>query len=75
MDASADAIAQCDLIGERLKSEVNRIAYARRREWAASVKVVASSMKEAVSERVAIWESVEDSFLTAFPQYNNKGEA
>jgi hypothetical protein len=31
------------------------------------MKVVASAMKEASSEQVAIWESTRESFLQAFP--------
>jgi hypothetical protein len=31
---------------------------------------MASAMKEGLSERVAIWESVQQSFLQAFPEYD-----
>jgi hypothetical protein len=70
-DFATDARQECDQIGRRLKQEVNRIAWTRKIEWNASVKVIASSMKEAVSERVAIWESVRENFLTAFPEYKD----
>ena len=65
---ASDAVQECNEIGRRVKSEVNRIAWHRRQEWKASVKVVASASKEAITENVAIWESVRESFLQAFPQ-------
>lgn len=65
---ASDAVQECNEIGRRLKSEVNRIAWHRRQEWKAAVKVVASANKEAISENVAIWESVRESFLQAYPQ-------
>lgn len=68
-DFATDAGQECEQIGQRLRQEVNRIAWNRKIEWNASVKVIASAMKEAVTERVAIWESVRESFLTAFPEY------
>lgn len=68
-DFATDAGQECEEIGRRLKQEVNRIAWNRKIEWNASVKVIASAMKEAVTERVAIWETVRDNFLTAFPEY------
>mmetsp|Transcript_29114 Transcript_29114/g.44721 ORF Transcript_29114/g.44721 Transcript_29114/m.44721 type:complete len:739 (+) Transcript_29114:130-2346(+) len=63
------AVAECDEVGERLKSEVNRVSFLRRKEWSKSMKVIASSMKEASSERTAIWESTRESFLQAFPNH------
>jgi hypothetical protein len=45
------AFHQCDVIGNTLKSEVNRIAFERRTEWSKSMKVVCSSMKEAAAEQ------------------------
>lgn len=65
---ASDAMQECNEIGRRVKSEVNRIAWHRRQEWKASVKVVASASKEAITENVAIWESVRESFLQAFPE-------
>lgn len=65
---ATDAVREADEVALRLKSEVNRVAYMRRTEWHAATKVVASAMKEAVSERVAIWTSVRESFLQAFPE-------
>jgi hypothetical protein len=71
MDAMAtDTVQECEEIGQRLKSEINRVAYDRRTTWNQSVKVMASAMKEGLSERVAIWESVQQSFLQAFPEYD-----
>mmetsp|Transcript_25602 Transcript_25602/g.36080 ORF Transcript_25602/g.36080 Transcript_25602/m.36080 type:complete len:748 (+) Transcript_25602:147-2390(+) len=63
------AVAECDEVGERLKSEVNRVSFLRRKEWSKSMKVIASSMKEASSERTAIWESTREAFLQAFPNH------
>jgi PX domain len=72
MDTMATELSrECDAIGERLKMEVHRISLARRVDWNASTKVIASSMKEAVTERVAIWEAVRENFLQAFPDYDN----
>lgn len=66
-EIAVDAVKECEEIGERLKSEVNRIAWQRRTEWHASVKVVASAMKEATSERLSIWQSVHEQYMQAFP--------
>ena len=68
-ELATDAGQECEEIGQRLKSEVHRIAHTRRGEWSASVKIVASAMKEALTERVAIWETVQENFLQAFPAY------
>ena len=68
-DLANDVGREADEIGRRLVREVNRIAWTRKTEWTGSVKVIASSMKEAVAERVAIWETVRGNFLRAFPEY------
>ena len=68
-DLANDMGREADEIGRRLAQEVHRVAWNRKIECAASVKVIASSMKEAVSERVAIWETVRGNFLRAFPEY------
>lgn len=68
---AASALQECDAVGERLKREVNRISYSRRMDYAKSIKVIASYMKEAATERVAIWESTRDTFLQTFPDYQN----
>jgi PX domain len=57
-----DAVSEADEVGARLKSEIHRVAIARRTEWNRSMKTVASSMKEACSERVAIWEATLEAF-------------
>ena len=64
-----DAAAECEEIGRRLQSEVHRVAWQRQTEWKSSVKVIASAMKEATTERVAIWQGVLDSFEQTFPEY------
>ena len=72
-EAATDAGHECEEIGRRLKQEVNRIAWNRKVEWNGSVKVIASSMKEAATERAAIWEGVRANFLQAYPEYNEDG--
>jgi hypothetical protein len=67
-ELASDANQEAQEICVRLKSEVNRVAWQRRTEWHGAVKVVASAMKEAATERAAIWESVRESFLQAFPE-------
>ena len=67
-----DVWNEADEIGQKLKSEVYRCAWNRRNEWTVSLKVIASSMKEAFTERVGIWETVQESFLKAFPEYNDQ---
>jgi hypothetical protein len=61
------AVGEADEVGARLKSEINRIAVQRRTQWNASIKTIASSMKEASSERHAIWQSTLESFQESFP--------
>ena len=72
---ATDVNQECEEIGRRLKQEVNRVAWNRKIEWNASVKVIASAMKEAVTERVAIWETIRESFLTTFPEYADAPQA
>ncbi|GKY90719.1 hypothetical protein MPSEU_000045300 [Mayamaea pseudoterrestris] len=71
-EITVDAEKECEEVGNRLKSEVNRVAWQRRSEWKSAVKLIATALKDATSERVAIWESVRSSYLTAFPEF--KGE-
>lgn len=68
-DMAHDAGHECEEIGQRLKAEVHRVAQTRRAEWSASVKIVASAMKEALTERVAIWESVQENFYQTYPEF------
>lgn len=71
MDSHAlDAVSEADEIGARLKLEINRIAIDRRITWNNSIKTIASSMKEACSERVAIWESTLEAFETLLKHEN-----
>lgn len=63
MDSQAlDAVSEADEIGARLKSEIHRVAITRRTEWNISMKTIASCMKEACSERAAIWEATLEAF-------------
>lgn len=68
-EMATDAVRECEEIGVRLKSEVNRIAYTRQIEWLASVRVIAEAMKEASTERLAIWKSTQEQYLQAFPEF------
>jgi hypothetical protein len=56
-DYALSVVDQAELVGNTLVSEIHRVAIQRRTEWNASMKTIASSMKEACSERLAIWES------------------
>ena len=52
-----DFVGEAEEIAARLKSEIHRVAIDRRMQWNASMKTIASAMKEACTERLAIWES------------------
>ena len=71
---AAEALRECLEIGARVQSEVARITWQRKTERSKSVKVIASAMKEAATERVAIWESVLESFDQTFPGYRQPTE-
>lgn len=58
------AVGEAEEIAARLKSEIHRVAIDRRTQWNASMKTIASSMKEAYAERLAIWESTLEAFKT-----------
>jgi predicted nucleic acid-binding Zn ribbon protein len=73
-DMANDAGHECEEIGQRVKAEVHRVAQMRRAEWSASVKIVASAMKEALTERVAIWESVRENFFQTYPEFKPPAE-
>jgi hypothetical protein len=67
MDSGAiDVVGEAEEIGARLKSEIHRVSITRRTEWNTSMKTVASSMKEACSERAAIWESSLEAFQNIY---------
>jgi len=59
-ESAVAAMREADFVGMTLQREVARVAEVRKTEWSASVKVLASSMKEACSERAAIWESARE---------------
>mmetsp|Transcript_5094 Transcript_5094/g.15037 ORF Transcript_5094/g.15037 Transcript_5094/m.15037 type:complete len:779 (+) Transcript_5094:1-2337(+) len=66
-DTFANAVmGEAEEIAARLKSEINRVAVDRRLKWNTSMKTIASAMKEACSERLAIWESTLEA-LKAMP--------
>jgi hypothetical protein len=69
---ATDAGYECEEIGRRLQTEVHRIAVQRKTEWKQALKVMASAMKEATSERVAIWQGVLESFDQTFPGYQQQ---
>lgn len=73
-EMAVSAVRDCDEIGETLKRELNRVAYERRMDWGKSVKVIASSMKEASTESIGIWESTRNQFMQAFPNYSETSE-
>merc|ERR1712023_378456 len=55
-------VDEAEEIGAILKAEINRVAVQRRTQWNASIKTIASSMKEASSELHAIWQSTLEAF-------------
>lgn len=57
---AVSAVRDADQVGIILQNEVARIAETRLVEWSASIKVLVSSMKEACTERAAIWEGVKE---------------
>lgn len=62
-DSFANAlVGEADEIAARLKSEIHRVAIDRRTQWNASMKTIAKAMKDACSERIAIWESTLEAF-------------
>mmetsp|Transcript_7908 Transcript_7908/g.10876 ORF Transcript_7908/g.10876 Transcript_7908/m.10876 type:complete len:859 (-) Transcript_7908:378-2954(-) len=64
---AGEAMREADKIGATLLEEIKRVSTTRNEEWNGSVKVLASSMKEACAERVSIWESVREQFEVEFP--------
>jgi hypothetical protein len=69
MDGEAiDAVGEADEIGARLKSEIHRVAITRRIAWNTSMRTIACSMKEACSERAAIWGSALEAFENLYNQ-------
>ena len=64
---AAEASREADEVAARIQSEVGRIASIRVREWDASMKVIASGMKESCAENACIWESALEAFRREFP--------
>ena len=69
-DMAIGAMHDADTVANTLRWEINRVSYQRRKNWHASMKVVASSFKEASTERVAIWQATCDAFSAAFLDLN-----
>jgi hypothetical protein len=67
---ATNAQTESDEIATRITWEVNRVAIQRRTEWLQSMKIMASALQQSSEEKVAIWESTQDAFLQAFPEYN-----
>lgn len=59
---------EAEEVAERLLAEVGRIAEMRVREWDASMKVIASGMKEACAENAAVWDAALEAFRRDFPE-------
>jgi hypothetical protein len=58
---------ECEDIGNRVVTEVARTAADRKAEWKVAVQAIAKLMKEATSERVSIWTSARDQYMSTFP--------
>lgn len=68
-ELAAEASREADEVATRLQTEVGRISSIRVREWDASMKVIASGMKEACAENASIWESALEAFRREFPDF------
>jgi hypothetical protein len=68
-ELAMEASREADEVATRLQTEVGRISSIRVREWDASMKVIASGMKEACAENASIWESALEAFRREFPDY------
>ncbi|KAL7534169.1 hypothetical protein ACHAWF_004738 [Thalassiosira exigua] len=66
-EMASEAAREADEVADRLRSEVGRIAAHRTKEWDASLRVVASGMREACAENAAIWEGALEAFRREFP--------
>jgi hypothetical protein len=66
-EMAAEASREADEVAMRLQTEVARIGSIRVREWDASMKVIASGMKESCAENACIWESALEAFRREFP--------
>jgi len=68
---AAESVQHAEDIGRILQLEVARISESRNRDWKASMRVIAANMKEACSERVAIWDSCKNELDKAFNTSSN----
>ena len=66
-EIATEASREADEVASRIQSEVGRIGNIRVREWDASMKVIASGMKEACAENASIWESALETFQREWP--------
>ena len=66
-EMATEASREADEVASRLQSEVGRIGSIRVKEWDAGLRVVASAMKEACTENIAIWETALECFHREFP--------
>ena len=64
---AAEASREADEVAIRLQTEVGRIGSIRIKEWDASMKVIASGMKESCAENACIWENALEAFRREFP--------
>jgi len=62
-EMAADAVREADEIALILQGEVSRVSAQRNVDWRMSLRVMATSFREAHAERAAIWESCREAFL------------
>jgi hypothetical protein len=62
-----EATREAEEVATRLQQEVGRISAIRVKEWDASLKIIASGMKESCAENASIWESALETFKREFP--------
>lgn len=62
-----EATSEAEEVATRLQQEVGRISAIRVKEWDASLKIIASGMKESCAENACIWESALETFKREFP--------
>lgn len=61
-EIAVEAVREAEQIGNILQGEVGRIAKFRQKDWSSSLRIMASSLREAHAERAAVWESCKDAF-------------
>ena len=67
-----EATREAEEVATRLQQEVGRISAIRVKEWDASLKIIASGMKESCAENASIWESALETFKREFPDCPEK---